>query len=393
MPLEQFGSFSFLWSIILTMTTIGALGGSQFLLREMSYRLTDETRGASQYECLKVIILGPALIFIFIGFMCYILHDFFPWEYIAGREIGLILILAVSYLNNILIHMSNPLRVKGQNSVAMFVHDGLIPMCLLLSAVTSVFLSSFTAITILTIYLVYVLIAIIVVVIYILATINIKSLFSNSGSSGSYSLNYWWNNILGTLSTQIDVLLAGIFLPSASLGVYQILKRFANLLSLVQIVGDWAVAVGLGKAYAVNDISEIKKLCKTGLKVTMIPGGVFMPLCLILFPLVLYVYDITYDAIYMITYLILVLASVINISFGMNFMVANQCHLEKFAVIGRASGVILFLGLVLLLNDNLSIIKIAIISTISMFVTQLIVWKKVKMLLGVDTSFIALIKR
>jgi hypothetical protein len=89
---------------------------------------------------------------------------------------------------------------------------------------------------------------------------------------------------------------------------------------------------------------------------------------------------------------LLLLGCAANVIFGVNFVVASQCKLEKSAFVSRLIGLACCMVLILVLQpDDSRFIAIAYVA--GTIISNTWLWRRVYMVLTVDTSVIAFLKK
>lgn len=218
-------------------------------------------------------------------------------------------------------------------------------------------------------------------------------MFRGAGRAPRYQFSFWGNGILGTMTSQVDIIIAGNYLAPAGLGTYQILKRFANLLSLPQIVANWLVIVTIGRYYAAGDLDAVQGQCRVGLRYSLLPGALLLVLGLVASPWLFDIYAIEANTAHYGAYAVLLAGSLFNILYGVNFTVASQCHLEKHAGYGRLLGMAACVLGILLLRHHLNLVWLASIVLVSQLLSQSYVWLVIRKRLNIDTSVLCLARR
>ena len=394
MSADDFGRFVFLWSIILTTASIASIGGPQYLMREMSARQAGEQHGTTwQFAALIAFVL-PLAVLAFIGLISLLAAPLLEMlEMPALSLVDILMISSCAFVINATSHMATPLRIGGHQNIAMLLRDAGAQFYLIIGA-TSLYLSHALTIKSLLIFFAVISVSMAMITgIWILKKIGKNLLFTTQKPKTRYQLSFWWSSILGTLSSQIDILLAGLFVSPATLGNYQILKRFANLTSLPQIIANWSVIVGVGKAFANRDYKSMDFYCKKALRISLIPSLILMALCIAISPIIFRLYQISMNAENFSTYIILLLSSIISIFLGVNFVVASQCHLERAAATSRFLGMLFTGCAILYFQSTLSLISLALFSVTGAIISQSFVWLYVKKRIGVDTSAIMLFSK
>ncbi|UHD15466.1 lipopolysaccharide biosynthesis protein [Thiocapsa bogorovii] len=396
MNLADFGHFVFLWVIAVTLGAVGSLGGQLYIMRETSALQSDPARGVSAVEAIQIVFLWPAAMLGLIAISTILAGPLFlPFVgYEAPRPTEVFLVVAVGLTLNLIGHAATPLRIDDRLTVSMLVRDGGPQLILLTAALLATLLARPHPVVIFGFFLVLSLF-----VLALLAMTSIKRAFSRrqllrvSGSARALGLrSFWGTSVLGNLNAQVDILLGGLFLSNADLGAYQILKRLANLASLPQIVANWTVLVGVGRACASSDVMMVQRLCRRAATLTLLPGITLASVLLLSLPAFLWFFEIENEQGIWLVFSVILAGSVVNIICGANFTVAAQCRLEHIALRARLIGVMFAAAMILIHGAALSAINLAVAAFIALSIPNLLLWLYLRRKLSIDTSLICLLR-
>lgn len=292
---EAFGRFVYLWSATLTLSAIASMGGAQFLLREMSARQAGEHHGVTRDFALRLAFLYPLLLILAAVLLFEMLRAWLPGSarYLDILQGNVPLVATGAYLLNVAAHIANPLRISGRANLAMLFRDGWAQMLLLLAALFNLAAAwDLSAHGLLLSFVGMALVLLLGLALWVAAKGLPAGMFRGAGRAPRYQFSFWGNGILGTMTSQVDIIIAGNYLAPAGLGTYQILKRFANLLSLPQIVANWLVIVTIGRYYAAGDLDAVQGQCRVGLRYSLLPGALLLVLGLVASPWLFDIYAI-----------------------------------------------------------------------------------------------------
>ena len=274
MPRDEFGRFAFLWAVGLVSTALISAGGQQFLLRAMSARQGNELTGATTTQAFLLILVIP------LALCLVVLAAFFVLERSGLSFMGsislpdIVIALAVATTINLLVHMANALRVFGRTSFAMFVQDGL-PHCILLLVATVLsLLSQSSVLNLLLGFVVLSIIALVGIGVWLATNWPVRALFtSKSANRQRYDPAFWASSLLTSGALNFDIVIGGLFLPASTLGDYQILRRFANLLGLPLLIANWGSRGGYWQGIWSQGIGEASGTRRAGKTANRSPGA------------------------------------------------------------------------------------------------------------------------
>ena len=370
-----------------------SLGGQQFLLRETSARRANPVYGPSLSQVVWIALIGPVLlIFASISSVnIFIAQDIQVFGYSLPTRDEMIQVCFASLIINSIGYCSIPFRTHGHLTASMTIKDAFVPMLLIASASITGMLET-SAFAIVSTFNMFGLAALFATVLFMIYKGGVLRdlLRQGTGKRGAGLLSFWMSSLLGTIYSQVDILVGGLFLQSSELGVYQIVKRMINLISLPQVIANWATVVKIGTAYALSCASTIQECCRLGLKLSIMPAiGLTLGL-IFASPWLLEVYQIYPSIEIGITTFLLFASALTNLAFGVNFVVASQCHMENTAIIARSVCVLFMTFVMVAVGYQLSPTLTAGILLMGTAGANAILWFRIKKTLGVDTSLLCL---
>ncbi len=395
---SEFGGFVWIWALANVLSSVTALGGPAFLLREGSARQADASRGVTFGQAVRVAVLWPVGLLCLIGAVA-LGNPFGILANIGVPELSarLVILTGLSALVlNLVSHLAIPFRLAGHEVFSMLLRDAAPQSILLISGlVLSLFgpvlqvglLTSFFALGLL-------LCGGAVLVAHRGSVVGVP-LWRSDGASGRMTglRSFWASSVLGTISSQLDILLGGFVLSDVALGHYQILKRLANLVGLPQIVANWSVAVEIGRAHADGRPADIQSACSRGLRLSLLPGLVLSLAAAVSLPVFVWIYGLDGDLEMWLAFLFLLGGVIVNLASGTNFMLAAQCRLEALAMLARILAVAVTGLLILSLGDWLSAVALAAIAFVASFISNtflcIALWRR----LGVDASILSMTRK
>lgn len=393
----DFGRFVFLWAVVSLLSAFAALGGHGYLMREASARQADPVFGVTRLEAAVIVFVWPAALLLAVAAAVLVFGPtLLSW---TGREPPVVtnvaLVSAAAFMLVLLGHAATPFRIEGQQVFSMLVRDAGPHAILILSALVAGASGSTSSWVVLTAFVCIT--AALVTALFLRVFVFRRTytpFWREAGSKrGKGILDFWGNTILSTVSSQIDILLGGLVLSDVALGQYQILKRLANLTSLPQIVADWAKIVDVGRLFAANELARVQNACRDGARISFLPSVVLLLIMIGAMPVILSFYEIESDSRAWSVFLLLAGASLANVFCGINFIVANQCGMERHALYARILAVLLVAFGILLKGNELSDVALAFAAFFASTVSNLalVIWLRRN--LGIDTSALSLFSR
>ena len=363
LPSEEFGRFVYLWALARVISAIANMGGPPYLLRECSARQGDPSRGVTHLEMVKIAVMWPILIltgiFISVNVVPSTIWSKTGLEFVFEN---ILILIAVAWGVAITFHSAIVYRLNGKMELAMFIRDGLPNIIIILVAIFTMIVGM--EITAKGILLTFFIVTVLTIFGLLLYALKFENLFwrdtTLSLSRAPGQLYFWGNGLLGIITSQIDILLGGIFLSSVDIGRYQILRRLVNLVSLPQVIANWLTIVRVGKSYAAKDLSDVQEACKTGIIWAFLPGIAMLIVIFIATPFVGKFYGLESGVNLWATVFFLSVANIVSLACGMNLTVASQCGKEFYAMISRLIGVTAATIIILMFSKQLNLIWLSV---------------------------------
>lgn len=393
MGLGDFGRFVFLWTAGSTLAAVSSLGGQAYLVRELSARQGNPSRGVSPAEAMRIALVLPFALLLTVGAAAVTALPLLPAVGLQpGAAEEVLVVCAVALALNLFGHSGTPYLVTGSPNAAMIARDGLPQLLLLAAAFVASRLPGPTPLLTLKLFLAFAAMA--VPPLAWTGWVRPRRKLWRDGDScrGTGLKSFWASAITGSLTAQVDVLLGGVFLSGADLGAYQILKRLANLASLPQIVANWSALARVGKAYAGANMPAVQQACRHAAKLTLVPGLLLVGALLATLPLFSRIYNIPLAEATWTVFALILSASLVSVCCGVNFTVASQCHMEHNALRSRLAGVALAVGVILHQAHELTSVTLAAAMLCAAALSNLSLWWLIRRRLKVDTSLYCLLR-
>ena len=391
---KEFGAFVFLWSAAQLLSGFASMGSVNYLMREGSARQGDPMRGVTRIEALRIAFGLPAAILAVCAGGALLIAAWVG-DLAAFANVSALDILSVCAATGTLIalaHSATPLRLNDMQTASMLVRDAG-PQSIILAVVAiDAFVGALTPAAVL---LAFAGVGLALALTAITFGITRKTpLWRDEGGKRiGGQRGFWGSSIMGMGATQFDIFLGGFFLREEELGVYQIIKRLANLISMPQIIVNWALVVRLGKNYAEGALGAIRKDCQAGSFWGVI-SGMFLTVALIIaMPFIFDFYAVTDQSAGWIVFALLATSNLANLAFGLNLALAAQSNREHIAFMARTLGLGIGIAIVFASANAYGTWALAMAVLIGAIFTQSLaawrIWKE----LQVDTTFVGAVVR
>ncbi|MBS3913411.1 MAG: oligosaccharide flippase family protein [Bacteroidetes bacterium] len=396
--LEEFGRFSFLFNACRIVSVVVGFGGSEFLIRELAYG-DAKHNGLGNYLLFKHAFLRS---FYFTGILLIIVS--LPWILLAneinigvdidailansyGRDVlqALIIIICSGYLYSVLNIIVSVVRVSKSATFSLAISDCLpylffligFTICLMLGASSAnMLMVAFSASLLLCCCFAF----------YFAIPYLKKCRGNKTEKDNKEYYTFWGISIVGALIAQSDVLIAKIFLDDTALGVYALLRRASNLISLPQVIVNWAINIEIAREYALKNLSALQKCAHKGL-VMALPVATLMVLVIVLLsPFWFDIFKIEQLLPNYLMLIVLMFGQLVNVMSGANLLFASLCKQELFVFKSRIFS--LLVGYITMAIGALYYgnVGFAVGSAVTMLLLNIIVTRRVKKKIGVITS-------
>lgn len=382
----DYGHFVFLWATTVFLSSVASLGFYQFVLREMSSATVSSISGLRPSQFIMLGVVAPTLLLILAYCILNVVTTVDMHKIEKLSPYG-----GIVFFNAMVLHLmtlvSAPIRIRVGANVAMLYKDAL-PNVLMLSSVFLLVRYGNEENTLRDILYFFGFISTVILLVTSIA-LMVKGHFSglmNKDSKSRYSLSFWWSALLFSATTQADILIGGIYLTNEQLGVYNILRRITNLISMPQVVSNWSIVVDVAKNFTQRRKTRLQELAKFGLQIALIPSIVITLVVAISTPYVFMKFNIELVSSNFVILCVLLIGSLFNVLVGANYLFATQCHSEHIAVYARVVNLFLMITPLLMFSHSLDGMRLAFCVVMGQAVSNLIVWFYIKNEIGVDTS-------
>ena len=385
--IEDFGKFSFLFSSSQVISVIVAFGGSQYLLRILPTRDVIYESGGNYNVILKC-FFRPIAITLFICLGWHVLVSYIHLELVVQYKDEFLLIVIASLLLALLQNFISIVRVTGSANSSLLLREFYPYFFLVILTLITVYFNYLSALSLMIMFCISLFVCICMALYYSFDyLIKCRSIIDNSHDVGrDEHLSFWGSSIIGILYSQVDILLTKLFFGDVAVGIYALLRRVTNLISLPQVIANWTIVVSVAKDFSLNNINSLRESAKRGAWIAF-PAAVLMTIILsLLLPIWFGIFGIELNINYIFIFIILSIAQLFNVFAGSNLLFAAQCKEEKYVLRTRITS--LLIGVIIMLMGGLyfDMKAIAIGAAVAIILLNYMVLMHVKRVLGIWTS-------
>ena len=383
---SKFGQFSFMFSAAQITSVIVSAGAGETLLRVLPEREAKYS-GAGNLSIIAISFARTAILTALCMCLLYLSEWIFDDKTISAFKQEAQLILVVGFLMASIDTAVTVVRVLKSPTLSMMIRDS-IPYLVFLVAIVVCSVAGFHSANILFFaFGVSSLISLIVALMIVAKSSNQWTFRSSvKVSAGSDYKIFWGLTTVGSAFSQLDMMVARYFFGDSTLGVYALIRRVANLVSLPQVIANWALSVGIAFDYASGNRDALEQHAIRGL-VIAVPMALVIGLVLSLSSPIwmgLFHIDITFTIFSAL--LVLIFGQLFNVMSGANLLFACQCgegaYVLKSRIVAFLTGTIMmWLG-----AHFLSIFGLAIGVAFSIVLLNVLVTYHVRKTLGIWTA-------
>ncbi|MBM1142736.1 flippase [Alcanivorax sp. ZXX171] len=188
------------------------------------------------------------------------------------------------------------------------------------------------------------------------------------------------------LNAQLDIIVVGFIESDENTGIYRVAVQLSLLVAMIITGVNQAIQPRISLLYSRGDRVELEEVVKRSsiiiLLLTLFPAIILLTFGTYLIPLLFgEVYLAGYSSL-----IFLVLAQLINAGFGSVGAILNMSGHERYTVMGMFAAFCVNLVMDILLVPVLGILGAALSTCISFLVWNLILWKMVKVKLGIESA-------
>lgn len=391
----EFGRFATIWALMMFGGTFVSLGVSKRLLRTVPAGLA---KGQDQIHLpgfLIWVVLAPAgLALVYAAGVQVLMDSLGLFPALAGVDHVFWIIAGTAFLISLVQAAAVFARVAFGTVAIMLVRDGLHHAGAVAATLILVLWGTpdVTGVYLLFLGIVAAVLAGLVLAITAFGPVRFRR---SAPRETMFQTSFWANGLLGALVANADVLAASALLQPEHVGLYVILKRVANFISFPQVIANDRFSVPIAGHYATGAMERIQAACHralgltaavaTGLAIAVLAGmDIWLPL-----------FDMTPGPGAWMALALLAAANLGSVLFGLNFMVAAQCHLEGQALMARLSGLALFVAVLLVVwmaGGAATATGLALAQMVAMISMNAIIWAVIWRRLGIETSAVSWVR-
>lgn len=389
---DTYGNFVFLWSLALLASASVSFGAPQFLLKEMAI-----CRGETSFDrhfAIRLIVLYPALLsaILMVSFAAFYGVISSVFQSLTAFSIPMILLVGtLGFLMNLNNCFSSLLHGLDMLNLSMFLKDAGPQLFALVISLALFVTTGVDLVLLLSGIVILMAISLTVVGLIFLRKNRDAALIGKDGRKQTFTLYYWGGTITGIFWAQIDILIGASLMTAEQLGIYNIIRRICNFVTLPLSIATWLTVGRFARAFASEDNRALKETLRFSL---LLSNGLGVVLTLVVIGLIQPIqafYGFPSDTSYATIWAVLIIQAFTNLIFAPSTTMAQTSGLESSAMYARILGIAAF-GLFVLFFSvwvQAELLTVTALSAATV-VLNLYVWNRVRQRFGIDSSVFGL---
>ncbi|WP_170429433.1 hypothetical protein [Ruegeria arenilitoris] len=392
---STYGAFVFLWSGALLISSLISFGAPLYLLKEMA--LSQTSGGYSANSAIRLIFVYPALltaaatsVFLLLGPQILTLVPDLP----GTNSTALILLGLLGFLINLNSCMCSLFHGLNLLNTSMFLKDAA-PQFIALVSTTFFYLAAEVKLIWMLGSTVALLAALCLTEVLLFLHLNRRAgLINRNGRHGSFTPYYWGGTVTGIAWAQIDILVGAYLMTAEQLGLYNIVRRICNFVTLPLSIATWLTVGKFSRAFQAKDATALQETVRASL---ILSNGAGAVLALVVIALILPVqnfYNFPPHTNFQPVWGILIVQAVTSLLYAPSTTMAQTSGLEASAMYARLWGIVVYLLLVVILSVWFSgpvLNGVALLA--GTLALNVFVWQRVTTRFGIDSSAFSLFRR
>lgn len=390
---DEFGRFAIAYALARLLQAGSGLGAQSYLLKDIPYRQVHGRPWHSNRSAALYFVVAPLAICIVAGVALESLATFGGGIYplLAGQGAA---IAVFAFLWTILVTLAVYVRTLRSSSEAMLLKELAAPAALLVTMGLG-WLNGDISITQLLLG------AGLLLLLGELVMIGwhlYKSWLPVGGPNGESVpfpelRAYWGTVLLNTMTSQLDIVLAGIVLSPAAVGLYTIIKRITYVMTLAVSVVVWMYAPRISRASAAANTTALYHFARRCMQFTLAPAAVVLLLLLVAIPWWTAYFDIDTNKTFWILFALMLGSQILSVSLGSTMMFATQTGQPLLMVKSLSRAIAIVAPLTLVAGSIVGVIGVAASQLMMIFLMKWPVRRSLLKEQGLDVSLSVLFRK
>ena len=203
---------------------------------------------------------------------------------------------------------------------------------------------------------------------------------------------YWGTVRLNTMTSQFDIVLAGIVLSPAAVGLYTIIKRITSVMLLAVSIVVWMYAPKISRASAAADLDALTRFARRAMQFTLVPATIVCVVLLVALPWWTAYFEIATDSTFWIVFSLMLSGQVLSVCMGSTMMFATQTGQPMLMVSSLSRAVLIVAPLILIAGSIIGIVGVAAMQLVMIFLMKWPVRRSLLVEQGLDVSLTTLLR-
>ncbi len=390
---DQFGRFALAYALARLLQAGSGLGAQSYLLKDIPYRQVHNRPWHSVRSAGLIFVISPLGICAIAGaiFECLAALNAPFYPLLAGQGAA---VAVFAYLWTILATLASYVRTLRSSGEAMLLSELAVPAALLVTMSLGWLSGDVSIIWLLTCAGLLLFLGELVLLGW-----HVWSPWLPVGGPNGEAVPlkelkaYWGTVLLNTMAAQLDIVLAGTVLSPAVVGLYTIIKRMANVITLAMSVVVWMYAPKISRASAASNNVALSYLARRAILYTLGPATIILILLIASLPWWTAYFEIATDSTFWALLVLMLGTQILSIMMGSTMMFATQTGRPQLMIRSLLRAIAIAAPLTLLGGTTIGIVGVALAQFLMIFLIKRAVRRSLLEEQDLDISVMSLFKR
>ena len=203
---------------------------------------------------------------------------------------------------------------------------------------------------------------------------------------------YWGTVLLNTMTGQLDVVLAGTIISPVTVGLYMIIKRLSNMMTIASSIVVWMLAPQISRATAAEDSRALQQLARKAMHLTIIPAILIAAALAATVPWWTAYFDVARTPTFYLLLSMMLGGTLVSMAIGTTIMFATQTGMPGSVVRALSLALLIAVPVMLTAGTQIGILGVALGQLVLILMMKLPVHRAILHRHGFDISIFNLIR-
>ena len=389
---DEFGRFVIAYALTRLLQAGSGLGAQSYVLKDIPYRQVHGRPWHSIQSALLYFVLAPLMICIFFGMvfegLAALSIPFYPL--LVGQGIA---VATLAFVWTVLATLAAYVRTLRSGAEAMMLSELTVPIALLITMGLGWLNDGMSIVQL----LMGASLLLLLIELLMLGWHLRKSWIPVGGPDGetvpfAELKAYWGTVLLNTIAVQADIVLAGMVLSPAIVGLYTVVKRMTNVMSLAVSIIVWMYAPKISRASAAENKTALFQYARSAMQYTLGPALIILVLLLAALPWWTAYFQISLDTTFWALLFLISGGQLLSIAMGCTTMFATQTGRPDLMVRALSKAIVIVSPLTLIAAATIGIAGVAALQLLMIFLMKWPVRRSLLKDQGLDVALTTLFR-